>query len=474
MPVKQRTRRTGKNRTGIIRQVRTSSAIILCRLARRLMHLAGKGGTTLPGRIALLLDKEILSTVSRGMHIVLVTGTNGKTTTCRMLEQALILEGKKCLLNRSGANLLPGITAEFVCNADRTGKPRCDYAVTECDEGALKQITQRLNPEIIVVTNLFRDQLDRYGEVMNTREEILKGIRKAPQSILCLNADCVLSSAMSANLPNPTGYFGIDTPVGDQGERELSDAKYCLFCGTELVYHYHTYAHLGDYECPACGYRRPFPETSLTEITGTGAASSEARMRIRDKNLAVTISLPAVYNLYNALAAACAGVKLGLKTKSITRALETVEAPFGRMEHFTIGGCSIRMILVKNPAGCNQAMEYIAGTGEDYGIVFCLNDRTADGHDISWIWDTDPEQILLDPHKKSVWVSGTRAEDMQLRLKYSGAPEESITLEKDYSRLLDEIVRREKQVFLLPNYTSMLDLRQVLLQKAGGNAFWKG
>ena len=453
---------------------RTAAAIAACKLTRHLLHLAGKGGTTLPGRIALRLQGNILAAVSRGMHIVLVTGTNGKTTTCRMLEKALIQDGKKCLLNRSGANLLPGITAEFVCNADRRGNPLFDYAVVECDEGTLKQVAAQLKPEIIVVTNLFRDQLDRYGEVMNTRAEIQKGIQMSPESILCLNADCILTATLGTDVPNRIFYYGMDTAAGDQKKHGQSDARYCLRCGAELVYHYHTYAHLGDYECPGCGYRRPSPETALLKVIETGEDSSEVLVKVRDEIFSEKVGLPAVYNLYNILAAECAGMALGLETGCMAEAAGSVRAPFGRMEHFTVEGCSIRMILVKNPAGCNQAMEYIAGTGSDYGIAFCLNDRTADGHDISWIWDTDPETILQDPHRRSVWVSGTRAEDMQLRLKYAGAPQQSISMEKNYARLIEEMVSKEKNVFVLPNYTSMLDLREALLEKAGGSAFWRG
>ncbi len=452
----------------------TRAAIGLCKLTRKVLHLAGKGGTTLPGRIALLLDGNVLATVTRGMHIVLVTGTNGKTTTCRMLERAILQEGKKCLLNRSGANLLPGITAELVCNADGHGRGRVPYAILECDEGALKQVTKRLKSEVIIVTNLFRDQLDRYGEVMHTREEIRKGLLAAPDSILCLNADCILTATLGRDAAGRVCYYGVETPVGEQKEQELSDAKYCLNCGAELVYQYHTYAHLGRYVCPACGFERPSPEVSLLQITAADADSSTALFQIRDETVCAKISLPGVYNLYNALASVCGGMALGLKPDRMAAAMGSVEAPFGRMEHFSLNGCSIRMILVKNPAGCNQAIEYITGNGEDYGVVFCLNDRTADGHDISWIWDADLEKILSDPHRRSTWVSGLRAEDMQLRLKYGGAEEESIVMEKDYARLIEAMTEKEKQMFLLPNYTAMLDLRQALLHKTGGNAFWKG
>ena len=464
--------------------IRTKLAVGVCKLSRKILHLTGRGGTSLPGRLAMMIDPDILGKVSLGIHVILVTGTNGKTTTCRMIQKALIADQKSCLLNRSGANLLSGITAEFVCNTDRKGRPRAAYAVMECDEGALKQVTSRMTPEVIVVTNLFRDQLDRYGEVMHTREEILTGIKAAPESILCLNADCPLTSSIALDLKETDGqerssdpkilYYGINVPVGSQEKRELSDARYCMRCGGELDYLSYTYAHLGKYRCPNCGWERPRPDVAAAQITSMGIDYSEIELEAGGKNHIVRIGLPAEYNIYNALAAVCAGRAVDLADDNIIRALRKVRAPFGRMESFILGKSRIRIILVKNPAGMGQAMEYITGSGKPYDIVFCLNDKTADGHDISWIWDTQPEALLCDPNRRRIWVCGTRAEDMQLRLKYAGARCEEITLEKNYATLLDQISARGTNVFILPNYTSMLEFRKVLLTKSGGSAFWKG
>ena len=188
----------------------------------------------------------------------------------------------------------------------------------------------------------------------------------------------------------------------------------------------------------------------------------------------VRVGLPAVYNLYNAAAAICAYRVFGLPEKEILGSIADVRSSFGRMENFTLGDVRIQMILVKNPAGCNQALEYVSGIGSDYNVVLCLNDRTADGHDISWIWDADFEKITQDPHARSILVSGDRAEDMQLRLKYAGAEESRITLEKDNARLLQIMKESTLPVFILPNYTSMLALRKVLSEATGGEAFWKG
>ena len=449
-------------------------AITACKLSRKFLHLFGKGGTAAPGKLALFLDRQVLAAASRGMQVILVTGTNGKTTTSRMLEEAAEQSGRTCLLNRSGANLLSGITAEFVCNTDMRGRPKTRYAVIECDEGALKQVVPLVKPKAILVTNLFRDQLDRYGEVMNTRSEILTGIRLAPESILCLNADCPLTASMAGEVPNQVRYYGINVPIGDQQERELSDARYCVHCGAEYHYDYYTYAHLGGYHCPNCGFSRPDPDIAVTKLLDLSSESTGIQLQIDSHEYEARVGLPAVYNLYNALAAVCAGKTLGMKEDALMKAIGSVSACFGRMETFDLAGVPVQMILVKNPAGCDQAAGFIAGLTEPYDLVFCLNDKTADGHDISWIWDADLEKLADHPLRRSVFVSGTRAEDMQLRLKYAGISQEEITMEKSVPALVGRLEKSERKVFILPNYTSMLELRKALLSVTGKEDFWKG
>ena len=454
--------------------LRTMLAAAACKLTRGILHLTGRGGTALPGKVAKAIDPRILSRVSRGMQVMLVTGTNGKTTTCRMLENAVEKGGGKCLLNRSGANLLSGITAEFVCNTDGMGRPKAEYAVIECDEGALKQVAPVLRPKVIVVTNLFRDQLDRYGEVMNTLNKIKDGIRLSPDSILCLNADCSLTESLADDVPNRVVRYGISTPVKDQDRHEISDAKYCIHCGTEYRYRYHTYAHLGGFYCPGCGFRRRDPFVAVTDVLAAASHGSKIRLRVGEKVFETKVGLPAVYNIYNAAAAIAAGEAFGLPDSAVLGAVSGAGASFGRMEDFMLGDVRLQMILVKNPTGCNQAIDYILQVGEDYNVVICLNDRTADGHDISWIWDADYERLAADPGRHRIYVSGCRAEDMCLRLKYAGIEEARIIKEKDYGRLVRRLKKSRLPVYILPNYTSMLDFRRVLLKAAGGEAFWKG
>ena len=461
-----------RNRPSIVKVMLSVAA---CKATRAALRIAKRGGTALPGKAAMAVQKNILEVVSDGMEIVVVTGTNGKTTTCRMIEHALTKSGKEVLANKSGANLLSGVTAEFTANADAFGRPRKKYAVIECDEGALKQVVPLIHPKAIVVTNLFRDQLDRYGEVMHTLEQVRLGVVKAPEAVLCLNADCSLTSSLGLQ-PEARKilYYGISTPVGEQKEAALSDATHCIRCGAKYEYRFHTYAHLGGFYCPNCGYSRREPDVAVTEIREITSHGSRIRVKTGQQEKDVFVALPAVYNIYNAAGALAAYQAMGYDADEMISALADVGSSFGRMETFELGESPLQMILVKNPAGCNQAIEYIAGIQEPRDVVVCLNDRTADGHDISWIWDADYEKIATEESIGRFYVSGDRAEDMQLRLKYAGAPEEKIELVRDYNELAEKLGAAGHPAFILPNYTSMLALRAVLSEKTGKGEFWKG
>ncbi len=516
-------------------------AVASCRFSRRILRGINRGGTSLPGKLAMWFRRDILAIASEGVETILVTGTNGKTTTAAMLSHAMQEAGRAPLSNSSGANLLSGVTAEFAAAADLRGRPlrgrknpdqpadadmgSGQYAVIECDEGALRHVAPLLKPRVIVVTNIFRDQLDRYGEVMHTLEAIREGIRLAPEAVLCLNADDSLVASLALDVPNPVIWFGMEETAVQNGDKgrfsvstgeetenrplspknrplspdspdRISDARYCIRCGREYTYSYHTYAHLGDFRCPCCGYARPLPDIAVTSIDGINAVESRVYMRIPDREpahrdtipqervseksisqkLPVRIALPAVYNIYNAAAALAAYAALKLPLQEILKGLEHMKSSFGRMEHFNIGRVSIQMILVKNPAGCNQALDYLCSIKEPCSIVLCLNDLDADGHDISWIWDVDYEKLYGRGNIRRILVWGRRAEDLQLRLRYAGFEEKRIRRvpEKELKKLLDVIYRSQVPVFILPNYTAMLPLRDALRRAAGKDSFWKG
>ena len=448
-------------------------SIASCKMIRTVLRKTGRGGTAIPGEIAMKISPKIPEVVSSGMEIIVVTGTNGKTTTCNMIQHAIESAGRECLLNKSGANLLKGIAADLICNSTWTGKPKTHYAVLECDEAALKQVVPLIHPKAIVVTNLFTDQADRFGSVENTRKEIKKGIKRSPESILVLNAQDTQSAQLAIGVPNKVIWYGLDGSVGEQGDIDLADAGKCPKCGSDYEYDYHIYAHLGGFRCPKCGYAHHEPDVTVTSIDKMDTNGSTIHLRVDDKEEEVFVALPAVYNVYNA--AACVGAikAMGLPASEAIRSLASVQSAFGRMETFELGGNVLQMILVKNPAGCNQAFTYVTSFGDPFNAVLCLNNRTGDGHDFSWIENTDYEKLCSDPNLQKLYVCGDRAQDLYDRLLRAGANEDRMELVTDYTNLVDELEKETCTTFLLPNYTAMMELRTALSPKTGNKEFWE-
>lgn len=457
-------------------KLRAVLAIILCKLLRWISRLLHRGGTAMPGRYALKLCPNLLELLAKDVKTVAITGTNGKTTSARMIEEAFAREGKSYLTNRSGANLLSGITTEFVMNSTLFGRVDKEYAIIECDEAAARTVFGQLRPRVVVVTNLFRDQLDRYGEVTHTLENIREGLRKVPEAKLCLNADCSLCSSLALDLPNPAVYFGINKGAAPSREKPaLSDATHCIRCKTEYEYDYISYGHLGGFRCPHCGYSRHAADYAVTDVLELRGSGSRVVMDIRGEKQLVDVNLPAMYNIYNAVGAVAAVSEIGLGAKAAVEALASFHCGFGRMEQFELGKAGMRMMLVKNPAGCNQVIEFLQDISDRFVLVICLNDRGADGTDISWIWDADFEGLAAMAGRiEQVVVSGDRAGDMRVRIKYAGIADEHIRVERDYEKLVDWLSEQEKPVYIMPTYTAMLELRQTIVHRCGGTDFWEG
>ncbi len=448
-------------------------SIAACKLTRLALRLLKRGGTALPGKVALKLCPGLLGVCARGVKILLITGTNGKTTSARMVEQAFADKGLNYFANRSGSNLIQGITAEFAAHATLTGRAKCEYAVIECDEAASKTVLRYVKPEVILVTNVFRDQLDRYGEITHTLENIYQGIVQAPEARLCLNADCSLTASLARRLPNEVIFYGVNVPVYKNPVQEVSDAAYCLYCKTEYQYAYVTYGHLGGFACPNCGYHRPEPQVAVTAVLEQTPDSSTVALRAWDWEGQVHINLPAGYNIYNGVGAIAALEAMGFSLEESRHAVENFQCGFGRMEKFSLDGRDVRMILVKNPAGCNQVLNFLLSLTEPALFVICLNDNYADGTDVSWIWDVDFEKLLdMGDTLTGVLVSGIRAYDMGLRLKYAGLDADKLQVIPDYDALLDAIRGQEAPVCIMPTYTAMLELREKLSRACGGQEFW--
>ena len=447
-------------------------ALILCKLIRLALRLLGRGGTALPGKAALKICPDMLGKLSKGVATVLITGTNGKTTTARMTEQMIRDAGYSYFANRSGSNLERGIAAEFAANSTIFGRPKRTYAIIECDEAAFRTVAGKVAPRVIVVTNIFRDQLDRFGEATRTLESIREGVKKAPEAVLCLNADCSLTASLAEGVPNTLRLFGMDVPLEESAG--VSDAPRCIRCGAEYAYSFRTFAHLGGFFCPDCGYARQRPAVSITAVRAFLPEGSEADFMIDGAAYPAYVGLPAAYNLYNAAAALAAATALGVPAQKAAGSLADTRDVFGRMESFEINGVPIRMILVKNPAGCDRALDYLAGMIQgEYLAVFCLNDNVADGTDVSWIWDSGFERLFSGGTEPGLIVSGTRAEDMRLRLKYAGAREDAVRIIQGDGALIAAAAAGGVPVYILPTYTAMLSIRSELTRLCGGRKFWE-
>ena len=459
----------------VMKQCKMILALLLGRLVRAVSRLLHRGGTDMPGRLALKLCPELLSLLAAPVKSLAITGTNGKTSSARMVEEAFREAGLTLFANRSGANLISGITTEFIMNADWRGRPKAKYAVIECDEAAAKAVFPQLGPQVVLVTNLFRDQLDRYGEVTHTLENIRIALSGAPEARVCLNADCSLTASLAGVLPNDIVWYGVEpgaTP--SRSAPAISDATHCIRCKSEYEYDYITYGHLGGFRCPRCGYRRQSPSIAVTDVVEQRADGSTVLMEIDGRRELVQVNLPALYNVYNAAGALAAVTAMGLPAKTAIEALGRFQCGFGRMERFALGHAGSRMTLVKNPAGCTQVLEFLAGLKEPFTLAVCLNDRAADGTDVSWIWDADFEILgRLGSRLRRVIVSGDRAADMRVRMKYAGVPGERVSEQRDYEALVRELENEDVPVFLMPTYTALLELRQVVIRHVGGADFWE-
>ena len=454
-------------------RLRTFIALVTCRMIRRILHLFGRGGTNLPGTVALRIDKNLLKTLAEGVTAIAVTGTNGKTTTSHMIEQILIDAGYDVFTNRAGANLISGITATYVENATLGGRPIKSAAVIECDEAAFGAVSEAISPKVIVATNVFRDQLDRYGEVTHTLGKIRAGIANSPKATLCINADDSLITTLADNAEAEVVYYGVNVPIYKKRVHEISDAPYCVRCHGIYRYDYVTFGHLGGFYCPNCGYKRHEPDVFVTETVAMDSENTDVRMVIAGREYPVRINLPGGYNIYNACAAAAAGTAFGVDAETIVHALGHFTGGFGRMEKFTVDGTEMRMILIKNPTACNQVLNFLSNIEEPVVFSIVLNDRDADSTDISWIWDVDFEQIAeMGDHLKALYLSGTRAEEMAMRLKYAGVPESKMKIIKDDVKLIEACAESSYPVYLMPTYTAMIDLRRMLTKRYGLKAFW--
>ncbi len=441
------------------------------RLVARLSRAAGRGGgTTLPGKLVWTIDPGAVDALSARLShgVLVVSATNGKTTTCAMAAR-MLAPGHRLAWNSSGANLASGITSALLAASD------AELGLLEVDEFALPQIVRRVHPRAVVLGNLFRDQLDRYGELEHIAERWRGAVSALPaETTVVVNADDPLVADLAEGR-DAALRFGVDEPqLARPALQHAADSKYCLRCGTPYRYAAAYVGHLGDYRCPRCGHGRPPLDVAARAIELHGLEASVFDLDTPAGCRRVRLPLPGLYNVYNALAAASASLALWASLDDVVAGLEGFAAAFGRFERIAVGEREILILLIKNPAGANEAVRTLEEGGLPRVLVVALNDAIADGRDVSWIWDVDFEPLLAGARR--IIASGDRAAELALRFTYAGFPAERLDVVPDLEQGLDrglELVDPGGQLVVLPTYTAMLRLRAIAVARGLVRPYWE-
>jgi len=439
-------------------------ARLLARLARATSRRVGRsGGTTVPGRLLLKASPSALARMSSQLEggSVLVSATNGKTTTAAMIAAALKRKGRPIVHNRAGSNMSWGVATALL----DAGRERGQLGLFEVDEAWLPAVARDVEPRLLLLSNLFRDQLDRYGELELLADRWAQLVGELDGSArFALNADDPLVADLGRERTGVT-YFGVeDDSQALPGMQHAADSKHCRNCGHAYEYEAIYLGHLGRYRCPNCGRTRPEPQVAATNVELEGMRGSRFTLRAPQGELPVRLPLPGLYNVYNAVGAAATALELGVPLAMLGDALEGFGGAFGRVETIPIGGRELSILLIKNPAGANEVLRTLTLEDGELDLWIALNDKIADGRDISWIWDADFE--VLAGGVRRVTCSGTRAEEMALRLKYAGIDAE-LAVERDLADSLDGAVSkaRGERIYALPTYTALLELRDLLADR---------
>jgi UDP-N-acetylmuramyl tripeptide synthase len=451
--------------------MRLALEVALARGVGRLSRLArAGGGTTLPGKLLTAVDRDAVDALAGRLErgSALVSATNGKTTTCA-LAATILAPHVRLARNAAGANLMSGVASTLLAARD------ADLGLFEVDEAALPEVARRLRPRVVSLGNLFRDQLDRYGELEIIAERWRAMIPELPaDSVLAVNADDPLVGDLaSAHARSVT--FGVDDPTHTRSAlQHAADSKYCLRCGTPYVYAAAYVGHLGDYRCANCGHVRPPLDVAARNIELRDTDGASFDLVTPDGTRRVELALPGLYNVYNALAAATLTRALGIGLDDIAAGLGRARPAFGRFERIELGDRTLLLLLIKNPAGANEALRTVVSAGAPKLAVVALNDAIADGRDVSWIWDVDFE--LLGAGLGRLIASGDRAAELALRFKYGGLNESAIEVVPDLEAALDrglELTPPGGELVCLPTYTAMLRLQAIVSARGHARPYWE-
>ena len=443
----------------------------LVRAAGSLSRLAGRGGgTTLPGKLLWKLDPAAIDALAARLPqgSVAISATNGKTTTTAMAAE-ILRPRRRLAHNAAGANLVSGVASALLSAGN------ADLGLFEVDEGALPELMRRLRPRAVCLGNLFRDQLDRYGELERVAERWREAVAALPDGAqLVYNADDPQLAAVSEGHTGSVA-FGLDDPrVARPSLQHAADSKYCVHCGTPYDYAAAYIGHLGDYRCPRGDHARPQLAVAARDVSLQGLDRASFLLDTPEGSRRIELGLPGLYNVYNAVAAAGLARALGAELEEIAAGLERFSAAFGRFERIAVGEKRILLLLIKNPAGANEAVRTLVDGGAPQVLLVALNDEIADGRDVSWIWDVDFEPLL--PALRALVASGGRAAELALRFRYGGLDEGAIEVEPDLGDALDRglaLTPDGGELVVLPTYTAMLGLQRLLASRGLARPYWE-
>jgi lipid II isoglutaminyl synthase (glutamine-hydrolysing) len=470
----------------LLQDVRLSAAVLAARAAQYASRLTGRGGgSTVPGVVARRVDPRVLARISGRLPrgAVALTGTNGKTTTTRMVGRIFAAAGLRALNNSTGANLATGVTAAVVADTSVSGYPRAEIGLFEVDEASVPRVAAEAELSTLAVLNLFRDQLDRYGELAYTGKVIASAFPDLLEGgAVVLNADdpLVASLGRQADRARPL-YFGVDEPSLDTGElQHVADSKDCPVCGTALGYELVYMGHVGTYHCPNCDFARPELSYRASNVRMDGPRGTDFLLETPTGSRELRLDLPGLYNVYNALAAAAVAGESGAGVEEIARGIEGFGGAFGRVEKIQAGDREVFLLLIKNPVGFNEILRtFVAGNSDASGaenVLIAINDRDADGRDVSWLWDVDFEMLseARPADGKPFTVSGIRAGDMAVRLKYADLPVGTVV--EDRKQAIKQAIEATppgETLYVLPTYTAMLEIRSTLSELGYTHPFWE-
>lgn len=451
--------------------IRSSAAIAACKVVHRGMRLLGRTARAMPGAVALVIDPRIIDKLSEGHKTIVTTGTNGKTTTTHIVQQAVINTYGTAAYDPSSTNLETGIATTLCLDSSVGGARTSDWAVIECDEGASKTILPAMHPQVMVVTNLYRDQVDRYTSWTTARDYIIKAAQSSPETVLVLDADCQVTASIADAVSNKVVWFGVECPVYDEDIADHDEHVACIDCGEDLSFASRTFAHLGDWSCPNCGRKRPVADIACTAISDRREKSCTLTLRINGTEHEVEANVRAGYDVYNAVAAVAGLLTTGMSQEDVFRALGRFTHAAHRFEIFDIDGTPMRLLLMKNTAGCNQLVNMLVSEGELPKHMVCLlGAEIMDGLSTEWIQDVRWEKLCEEDTQ--VIVGGPKYEDMRDRLLRAGIREENMRVQTDYAALVRDIATIGEPVNVIANCSTIEALRLELVKNYQPQDYW--